>query len=666
MFPGKIMLLIVICVSIGMAATFVNSPTISDSEGVAVIKFSVSSPVDVEVAIMDKDGKVACHLAQGLLGGEKAPPAPLVEGLSQRIVWDGKGDLGASLENRAPLQLRVRLGVYPEFDKRVKTNVFKANSGALYGADTVVSDSDLISMTHPLWSEGGFANPYSKTNPLNMNPDGTYKIAFYFSSTLLDVVASNETDQFLIKVERKGGGNYVPLIARFNGITGDTINTWPQAPAATVKGWWGVSVGFFLPDTDMKSAPNYGEPIMDPYGRFVLHDEGTSYGHLFKFTLAGQPIEVGNGKNIMIQPSHGDADRRNRGTAIGYDGTIYAARYPLRTDVSADIDRYHDVSKLDSNGNLIQYNFLKTYANIVQGIRVDMKGNLFVGMHLKPVGDTVPKSIRAKLQGSFDDPWSQAYWADELYGSIAKFGPTGGLIAPDVNGAYWGGGLGGGVNTRVSATGMEWAYYGASFQANHSARAVGCYCYTPRFDVDRFGRVIFPNPFENEIKALDNNGNVLFRVHNRDVLSKVKIGSPNGVSSTDRGLYVADHTNNQVVIFVWKAETEESVAIPAGLAIEASPLRGALQVFSGPNPFSQHTTLRVQNLRPQEAALASLRIYSATGQLVTDLTAEVQKGRQAISWNGRAENGRLLPSGVYYCRLTLAGKTMSRALLLTR
>jgi hypothetical protein len=89
-----------------------------------------------------------------------------------------------------------------------------------------------------------------------------------------------------------------------------------------------------------------------------------------------------------------------------------------------------------------------------------------------------------------------------------------------------------------------------------------CFCFTPRFDMDRFGRVLLPNPFQNEFKCLDNEGNLLFRVHNRDFREKAKAGCATTVQATDRGVYVADHPNNQILIFRWKAAAEDVVAIP--------------------------------------------------------------------------------------------------------
>jgi len=58
------------------------------------IAFAVSAPTDVAVAVLDAQGKIVRHLAAGMLGGAKPPPAPLKSGLSQTIEWDMTDDTG--------------------------------------------------------------------------------------------------------------------------------------------------------------------------------------------------------------------------------------------------------------------------------------------------------------------------------------------------------------------------------------------------------------------------------------------------------------------------------------------------------------------------------------------------------------------------------------------
>ncbi|MHC4917434.1 MAG: hypothetical protein ACYTGB_18305, partial [Planctomycetota bacterium] len=93
--------------------TFVKPPAQVRKGETLSIHFQVSAATDVEVAIIDAKGTVVRHLAAGVLG--ENPPPPLVKGLSQVIVWDGKDDCGKPLTGS--YRARVRLGSRPKLGK---------------------------------------------------------------------------------------------------------------------------------------------------------------------------------------------------------------------------------------------------------------------------------------------------------------------------------------------------------------------------------------------------------------------------------------------------------------------------------------------------------------------------------------------------------------------
>jgi sugar lactone lactonase YvrE len=91
------------------------------------ITFAVKGFCDVTVGIVDPDpakelvqgrGVVVRHLASGVLGAN-APPPFQKNSLKQTILWDGKDDLGAYPREPDKLSVQVRLGLKPEFDKRL-------------------------------------------------------------------------------------------------------------------------------------------------------------------------------------------------------------------------------------------------------------------------------------------------------------------------------------------------------------------------------------------------------------------------------------------------------------------------------------------------------------------------------------------------------------------
>ena len=88
---------------------FARAPAAVRQDGKVTITFRASAPTDVEVAVLAKDGAVVRHLAAGVLGGKKAPPAPLKPGLGQTLTWDGTDDFRKKAAG-GPFSVRVRAG----------------------------------------------------------------------------------------------------------------------------------------------------------------------------------------------------------------------------------------------------------------------------------------------------------------------------------------------------------------------------------------------------------------------------------------------------------------------------------------------------------------------------------------------------------------------------
>ena len=97
---------------------FAQSPRAS-REGAAVkVTFALSVSTDVELAIVDAEGKIVRHLAAGVLGGHAAPPKPLRPGLAQSLLWDGRDDLGQRATG-GPFKARVRAGMGVSFGRMI-------------------------------------------------------------------------------------------------------------------------------------------------------------------------------------------------------------------------------------------------------------------------------------------------------------------------------------------------------------------------------------------------------------------------------------------------------------------------------------------------------------------------------------------------------------------
>jgi hypothetical protein len=86
---------------------------------------------------------------------------------------------------------------------------------------------------------------------------------------------------------------------------------------------------------------------------------------------------------------------------------------------------------------------------------------------------------------------------------------------------------------------------------------------------------------------------------------------------------------------------------------------------SQPNPFSSVTYLRYAVFHKKERV--SLRIYDIMGNLVKILKNEVQPvGEYRVAWDGKDFQGREVPSGYYFSKLTIGDNVSTIKILLLR
>jgi len=83
-----------------------------------------------------------------------------------------------------------------------------------------------------------------------------------------------------------------------------------------------------------------------------------------------------------------------------------------------------------------------------------------------------------------------------------------------------------------------------------------------------------------------------------------------------------------------------------------------------PNPFNAGTQI-IYQLR--ERGAVSLTIYNITGQLVKTLVNTLQEpGNYTIQWDGRADNGAELSTGVYFYRMVAGDYLATKKMLIIK
>ena len=83
-----------------------------------------------------------------------------------------------------------------------------------------------------------------------------------------------------------------------------------------------------------------------------------------------------------------------------------------------------------------------------------------------------------------------------------------------------------------------------------------------------------------------------------------------------------------------------------------------------PNPFNPVTTIKYQT---PKSADVSLVIYNALGQQVRTLVnGTVEQGAHSVTWNGRNEMGKVVPSGIYFYVLNTGNTQISKKMVLMK
>jgi flagellar hook assembly protein FlgD len=85
---------------------------------------------------------------------------------------------------------------------------------------------------------------------------------------------------------------------------------------------------------------------------------------------------------------------------------------------------------------------------------------------------------------------------------------------------------------------------------------------------------------------------------------------------------------------------------------------------NAPNPFNPLTHIRFTLSR---ASTITVAIFDVGGRRVRRLfSGTAASGTHVLAWDGRADDGAAMPSGVYLCRLAGGSETHERKMMLVR
>jgi len=152
--------------------------------------------------------------------------------------------------------------------------------------------------------------------------------------------------------------------------------------------------------------------------------------------------------------------------------------------------------------------------------------------------------------------------------------------------------------------------------------------------------------------------------------------TPDGVAVANGG-WIEEHAvlvpiDGSGAIFAWLdyrsepgiyAQKIDSEGTPTAIMPETRTPR--LTVSDAyPNPFSAGASL---DLELPVTVDVTVSVFDVTGKRVRrGRTEQIAAGTKQLTFDGRDDTGRLLPSGVYFCRIKAAGETITRKMVIAR
>lgn len=349
----------------------------------------------------------------------------------------------------------------------------------------------------------------------------------------------------------------------------------------------GKRTGFKLPGNDLALDRDGNIYLMGTYGSDAL----------LRVDPQGKPLPFpATGSNKLEVKFRGYGPNMGlRGHCIAPNGDLYVRRSPNHALV-ATVDVYAP------DGTLKKAALVNGCGSGDSGIGVDNRGNIYLGMNLKPANELIPPDFAKVVPAAAwkyyrreprQPPWSYLYANPYLFhmGSIFKFGPEGGQIygnyspksvpggslavdkAPADAVPYKSGYLG----WDVKVAGAQWRYPGIGI-IPHSFDGFtgddGCECLQSQLDADPYGRVYAPSAFYSSVEMVDSAGNRIARIGaygNADSAGpgsrvpepEIAFAWPTecDYAEADGRLYVSDSVNRRVMVVRFDAAAADTVEI---------------------------------------------------------------------------------------------------------
>ncbi len=303
-----------------------------------------------------------------------------------------------------------------------------------------------------------------------------------------------------------------------------------------------------------------------------MHGSGKKAG-IYRFDREVKPAPFAGSESNYIANA-GSLRLRSRGLTAGHDGKVYVLWQTPHNKKRFKYDpQANSLAVYGADGKLIKERLIDSDIRSLNSVRVDRAGNIYLALGLRPGKQQLPPGLKGRVAEGKSDPDATAGFNSYplIYGSIAKFGPAGGVIRQGCGGREcnyaWG--------TPVEVKGAKWIFSGASNVPSWRTRGTPdiCLCESPRFDVDEFGRSFFPDAGRFRVGVIDTGGNEICwfgSYGNQDSAGPksripkpaIPLHWPQAVAVGDEAAYIADRLNRRVARVKLEYAAEESVQIP--------------------------------------------------------------------------------------------------------
>ncbi len=126
-------------------------------------------------------------------------------------------------------------------------------------------------------------------------------------------------------------------------------------------------------------------------------------------------------------------------------------------------------------------------------------------------------------------------------------------------------------------------------------------------------------------------------------------------------LYLADKQGNS------RGSGSLPVSLPVGVDEPPDISTPELQMASVPNPFTDHTVISFPVSMENAFTEVKVEIYNNELRQVNTLySGNPQQGNYSVRWDGTTYGGAKVPSGTYYCRLSINGKAYTHKIVVIR